>query len=247
MIEGSDLATASNPLSVPQVDGGEVRVAVIGREIAGSLPTRSPTDGIFSAVVAGGRSTYGAEEGVGSTETRKPTASTRSRSKLMSMPARTSRRSSPHSGDCAGSSSLRIRSPAARDRASDGRQTPREIRARQRRGARRLRTPGSHGFSQTETCLRAVARERLPVPAAPALAQAHPGQLRHEVELRGPGVAERNREALEPSVDDPEVMGREALRRDVVLVDPPARLAHDGRREWSRRAEAAGARGRRPR
>jgi hypothetical protein len=71
----------------------------------------------------------------------------------------------------------------------------------------------------------ALAHERLSLPAGPALAQAHPGKLGHEVELGGPRVTERNREALESSVHDLEVMGREALRRDVVLVDPPSRLA----------------------
>src|SRR6186713_915668 len=74
--------------------------------------------------------------------------------------------------------------------------------------------------------LAAVAGERLPPPAAPPLAQSHPGELRHQVELRGPGVPERDRVALELPVDHPEVMGDKALSCDVELVEPPARLAH---------------------
>ena len=74
--------------------------------------------------------------------------------------------------------------------------------------------------------LAAVARERLALPSAPALAQAHPGELRHQVELGGPRVAERDRETFDLPVDDLEVMRREPLVRDVVLVDAPSRLAH---------------------
>src|SRR5215207_8213430 len=88
--------------------------------------------------------------------------------------------------------------------------------------------------------LRAVAREGLPPPAAPALAQPHPAELRHEVELGRPRVAERHRDAVEASVDDPKVVGNEALVRDVVFVDPPPRLARiedvkrlTGGRRWS--------------
>ena len=72
----------------------------------------------------------------------------------------------------------------------------------------------------------AVACERLPLPFAPALAQPHPGKLCHQVELRGPRVSEGNGVALESFVDDLEVMGREALPRDVVLVESPSGLAH---------------------
>ena len=54
--------------------------------------------------------------------------------------------------------------------------------------------------------LRALAREGLAVPSAPAFAQPHPGERRHQVELRGPHVAERDGEALELSVHTLEVM-----------------------------------------
>ena len=85
--------------------------------------------------------------------------------------------------------------------------------------------PYAVGFCQTETCLAAVARERFALPSAPALAQSHAGKLRHEVELRGPHVAEGTRGALDRPVDELEVVRDQALPRDVVLVDPPMRLA----------------------
>ena len=71
----------------------------------------------------------------------------------------------------------------------------------------------------------ALAREGLALPAAPALAQAHAGELGHQVEFRRPRVSKRNRQALGPAVDDLEVMGREALNGDVVLVEAPAGVA----------------------
>ena len=73
--------------------------------------------------------------------------------------------------------------------------------------------------------LAAVARERLALPAAPALAQPHPGELRHQVVLGRPRVAERHRETSTLPSDDLEVMRDQPLVRDVVLVDPPVRLA----------------------
>src|SRR5947209_6982101 len=73
--------------------------------------------------------------------------------------------------------------------------------------------------------LATLAREGLAVPVAPALAQRHPGQLRHQVELRRPHVAERQREQLPAAVDQREVVRDEALIRDVVLVDAPVRRA----------------------
>src|SRR3954470_14144100 len=72
----------------------------------------------------------------------------------------------------------------------------------------------------------AFARERFALPPAPAVAQPHPGKLRHEIQLRGPRVPEGNREPLDSPVDELEVMGREPLPRDVVFVDSPSRLAH---------------------
>src|SRR5947208_16325279 len=59
--------------------------------------------------------------------------------------------------------------------------------------------------------LATLARERLAVPVAPALAQRHPGQLRHQVELRRPHVAERQRQQLPAAVDEREVVRDEAL------------------------------------
>ena len=50
--------------------------------------------------------------------------------------------------------------------------------------------------------LAAVARERLPLPAAPALAQGQPGEARHQVQLGRPHVAKRHREDLQLAVDD---------------------------------------------
>src|SRR5215210_2464808 len=81
-------------------------------------------------------------------------------------------------------------------------------------------------FLPDRDVLVALARERLPLPAAPALAKTHSGKPCHQVELRGPHVPEGNREAVDLSVDDPEVMGDEALVRDVVLVESPSVLAH---------------------
>src|SRR5438034_11067830 len=59
-----------------------------------------------------------------------------------------------------------------------------------------------------------------------ALPQAHAGKLSHEVELRGPRVAERNRDALEPAVDEFEVMRGERLCYHVELINAPTGLAH---------------------
>lgn len=67
--------------------------------------------------------------------------------------------------------------------------------------------------------LGALAGEGLPLPASPTLAQGHPRQPRHEVQLGGPHVAERHRERLEPSVEHPVVMRDQALSGDVVLVE----------------------------
>ena len=71
--------------------------------------------------------------------------------------------------------------------------------------------------------LGALARERLAPPPRPALAQRHPGEARHQVELGRPHVAERHRVQLELAVDDPVVVGDQALRRDVVLVEAEPR------------------------
>src|SRR5204863_5464314 len=73
--------------------------------------------------------------------------------------------------------------------------------------------------------LRALARERLALPAAPAFAEAHPCQLRHQVELRRPDVAERNRPPLELPIRSRVVVRDQALVDDVVLVEAEVRLA----------------------
>src|SRR4051812_24298064 len=80
--------------------------------------------------------------------------------------------------------------------------------------------PPPHGH-----VLSALTREGLAPPAAPAVAQRHPGELRHQVELRRPDVAERHRVLLDRAADGLEVMRDEALAGDVVLVDTPVRLA----------------------
>src|SRR4030095_11718459 len=69
-------------------------------------------------------------------------------------------------------------------------------------------------------------RERFPLPIAPALAQAHPGETRHEVKLRRPDVAKRHRVEFELAVNDRVMMGDQPLGRDVVLVEAEVRLAH---------------------
>src|SRR5688572_28573291 len=98
------------------------------------------------------------------------------------------------------------------------------VQRRQHRDERRSRLSGE--LLPNRDVLAAVARERLPLPPAPAVAQRQPRKLRLQVELRGPRVSKGSREALEPSVAGLEVMGRQALRRDVGLVQPPARVAY---------------------
>src|SRR5207244_7624648 len=73
--------------------------------------------------------------------------------------------------------------------------------------------------------LAALGSERLAVPAAPALAQAHPGNLRHEIELRGPDITERHRGTLETATDIIEMVRDQSLVGHVVLVDPPMLVA----------------------
>ena len=83
--------------------------------------------------------------------------------------------------------------------------------------------PGSpESFSRRRRAC-ALARERLALPPAPALAHRHPGEARHQVELRRPDVAERRREDLDLVAGDPVVMRDEALSRDVVLIEPEVR------------------------
>src|ERR1700722_14084340 len=72
----------------------------------------------------------------------------------------------------------------------------------------------------------ALARERLASPTAPAFAQLHPGEARHQIELGRPRVAERDRPDLEPAVDHRVVVGDLALRHDVVFVEVELRRGH---------------------
>src|SRR3954453_244351 len=66
----------------------------------------------------------------------------------------------------------------------------------------------------------ARARERLALEAAPAIAQRHARELGHQVELGGPGIAERARVADRAAAGrDLEVMRDQALVGDVVLVE----------------------------
>ena len=111
------------------------------------------------------------------------------------------------------------------------------------------RCPGapSGGLLPDRDVLAALAGERLAPPPAPAVAQAHPGELRHQVELGGPHVAERDRQALDAAVDDLEVVRDQALVGDVVLVEAPVALADVEGADGLARAAAAAARARRPR
>ena len=66
----------------------------------------------------------------------------------------------------------------------------------------------------------ALARERLALPPAPALAQPQAGDPRHQVELGRPDVAERNRAGGPRAVAKPPVVRDEALRDDVDSSKP---------------------------
>src|SRR6187402_427169 len=71
----------------------------------------------------------------------------------------------------------------------------------------------------------AVAREGVTLPRRPSIMEFQPGQLRHEVELGWPDVPERDGHPIVSAFDEPEMMRDEPLTRDVVLVDPPVKLA----------------------
>jgi hypothetical protein len=47
----------------------------------------------------------------------------------------------------------------------------------------------------------------------------HAGDLRHQIELRGPGVAARELDALTLTVPEEVVMRRAPLRRDIECVE----------------------------
>src|SRR5205807_7321094 len=83
-------------------------------------------------------------------------------------------------------------------------------------GGRLPRRRLSAGLLPDADELRALAREGLALPTAPALAQPHAGEPRHQVELRRPHVAERDRELPEPPVNLAVVMRGQTLVRDVV-------------------------------
>src|SRR6266516_6396374 len=65
----------------------------------------------------------------------------------------------------------------------------------------------------------AVAGEGLALPVAPALAQGHPGESRHEVQLGRPSVALRRRVGFKLAVYHPEMMGKRDLPRKVILLE----------------------------
>src|SRR5204863_7762958 len=88
------------------------------------------------------------------------------------------------------------------------------------------RRPGSDPLLPDGDELRALACERFADPAAVALAQLHARELRHQVELRRPNVAEGSRRVLERAVRTAAVVMRDQpLVRDVVLVDADVPLA----------------------
>src|SRR5919199_1353660 len=82
------------------------------------------------------------------------------------------------------------------------------------------------GLLPDRNVLGALARERLTLPAAPALQERHPGEPCHQVELRGPDVAKRQREELDLTVADPVVVRDQALPDNVVLVESEMRRGH---------------------
>src|SRR5436190_22538429 len=72
--------------------------------------------------------------------------------------------------------------------------------------------PGSaRGLLPDRDVLAAVARVLLAGPAGPALGQAQPGNLRHQVQLGRPDVSKRPGAVLDPITDDGEVMRDQAL------------------------------------
>src|SRR4029077_8121110 len=87
--------------------------------------------------------------------------------------------------------------------------------------ARRLRRllPDRHVFC-------ALACELFTIPTAPALTQGHAADMGHQVELRWPDVSKRHGGDLELPVDGGVVMGNQALRDDLELVETELRGAH---------------------
>ena len=68
------------------------------------------------------------------------------------------------------------------------------------------RKPNGPGFSQTETCWLLSLVKGCRAPSLPPVAQPHPGQLRHQVELRRPHVAERHGAVLALPVGELDVV-----------------------------------------
>jgi len=67
--------------------------------------------------------------------------------------------------------------------------------------------------------LAALVLERRAVPALPTIDEHEPGDARHQIELRGPHVAERHRERPPRTVLEVVVVRRGSLRGEVVLVE----------------------------
>src|SRR5579875_560493 len=81
--------------------------------------------------------------------------------------------------------------------------------------------PGPLALLPDRHVLGAVCCELRAVPAGPAVLQAHPGGARHEVHLGGPGIPERDApKSPLPIRRHGDVVRREPLRHDVVLVEP---------------------------
>src|SRR4029453_18615904 len=92
-------------------------------------------------------------------------------------------------------------------------------------------------FLPNRNVLGALARERLPLPTAPALAQRHAREPRHQVKLRRPHIAKRRRDGVDLAVLDPVVMRDESLTDNVVLVKADVPRLDDERLERFTRRE----------
>src|SRR4029453_4942699 len=86
-------------------------------------------------------------------------------------------------------------------------------------------------FLPNRNVLGALARERLPLPTAPALAQRHAREPRHQGKLRRPHIAKRRRDDVDLAVLDPVVMRDESLPDNVVLVKADVPRLDDERLE----------------
>ena len=86
--------------------------------------------------------------------------------------------------------------------------------------------PNGPGFSQTETCWLLSLVKGCRLQPFPPVAQPHPGQLRHQVELGRPHVPERHGAVLALTTGELDVVPLHGLRGRVIRVGHPAFLAH---------------------